>query len=184
MCILKSLRDAKTYTPLAAPPDELRQLLADSHTLDTLRQLVNGPVTAQAHAHMAHTFNDPELHPQTNLTFHDGHRQTYRRLQHLLKQLPDGIHGFKQPEWLMALATHAAGSIRERLALPETAFSYLSSHGSLDIEHMQTYRRLMNQLEDPQDQAAVIHASKVVYRLYTDMFRGLPRDGESLHAPV
>ncbi len=108
MCILKSLRDAKTYTPLAAPPNELRQLLADSHTLDTLRQLVNGPVTAQAHAHMAHTFNDPELHPQTNLTFHDGHRQTYRRLQHLLKQLPDGIHGFKQPEWLMALATHAA----------------------------------------------------------------------------
>ncbi|MCP1445982.1 thiaminase [Pseudomonas sp. GGS8] len=84
----------------------------------------------------------------------------------------------------IALATHAAGSIRERLALPETAFSYLSSHGSLDIEHMQTYRRLMNTLEDPADQAAVIHASKVVYKLYTDMFRGLPRDGENLHAPV
>jgi hypothetical protein len=44
----------------------------------------------------------------------------------------------------IALATHAAGSIRERLALPDSAFSYLSSHGSLDIEHMQTYRRLMN----------------------------------------
>jgi len=82
----------------------------------------------------------------------------------------------------IALATHAAGSIRERLALPETAFSYLSSHGSLDIEHMQTYRRLMNTLQDPADQAAVIHASKVVYTLYTDMFRGLPRDGENLHA--
>lgn len=108
MCILKSLRDAKTYTPLAAAPNDLRQLLANSHTLDTLRQLVNGPVTAQAHAHMAHTFSDPELHPQTNLTFHDGHRQTYWRLQHLLKQLPDVIHGFKQPEWLMAVATHAA----------------------------------------------------------------------------
>jgi hypothetical protein len=24
----------------------------------------------------------------------------------------------------------------------------------------------------------------VVYRLYADMFRGLPRDGENLHAPV
>jgi hypothetical protein len=81
----------------------------------------------------------------------------------------------------IALATHAAGSIRERLALPESAFSYLSSHGSLDIEHMQTYRRLMNTLDDPDDQAAVIHASKVVYKLYTDMFRGLPRDGEALH---
>ena len=84
----------------------------------------------------------------------------------------------------IALATHAAGSIRQRLGLPESAFSYLSSHGSLDIEHMHTYRRLMNTLDDPADQAAVIHASKVVYTLYTDMFRGLPRDGENLHAPV
>lgn len=82
----------------------------------------------------------------------------------------------------IALATNAAGSIREHLSLPETAFSYLSSHGSLDIEHMQTYRHLMNQLDDPEDQAAVIHASKVVYRLYTDMFRGLPRDAETEHA--
>jgi thiaminase len=84
----------------------------------------------------------------------------------------------------IALATHAAGSIRERLVLPESAFSYLSSHGALDVEHMQTYRRLMNTLDDPADQAAVIHASKVVYRLYADMFRGLPRDEENLHAPV
>ncbi|WP_408600842.1 TenA family transcriptional regulator [Pseudomonas sp. PLMAX] len=84
----------------------------------------------------------------------------------------------------IALATQAADSIRERLDLPQSAFSYLSSHGSLDIEHMQTYRRLMNRLEDPDDQAAVIHASNVVYRLYTDMFRGLPHDGESRHAPV
>jgi len=84
----------------------------------------------------------------------------------------------------IALATQAADSIREHLDLPQSAFSYLSSHGSLDIEHMQTYRRLMNQLEDPDDQAAVIHASTVVYRLYTDMFRGLPHDGENLHAPV
>jgi shikimate 5-dehydrogenase len=44
---------------------------------------------------------------------------------------------------------------------------------------MQTYRRLMNTLDDPDDQAAVIHASKVVYKLYTDMFRGLPRDGRT-----
>ncbi|MDD2102953.1 MULTISPECIES: TenA family transcriptional regulator [Pseudomonas] len=84
----------------------------------------------------------------------------------------------------IALATQAADSIRQRLYLPQSAFSYLSSHGSLDIEHMQIYRRLMNRLEDPDDQAAVIHASTVVYRLYTDMFRGLPHDGESRHAPV
>jgi hypothetical protein len=84
----------------------------------------------------------------------------------------------------IALATHAAGSIQAGLKLPDTAFSYLNSHGALDIGHMQTYRRLMDQLDDPHDQASVIHASRVVYRLYTDMFRGLPRDGEQTHAPV
>ncbi|WP_394560467.1 TenA family transcriptional regulator [Aquipseudomonas alcaligenes] len=82
----------------------------------------------------------------------------------------------------IALATHAAGSIRSSLGLPVTAFSYLSSHGELDQEHMATYRSLMNRLEQPEDQDAVIHASKVVYGLYTDMFRGLPR--AEVHAGV
>jgi len=75
----------------------------------------------------------------------------------------------------IALATQAAGAIREGLQLPPTAFSYLSTHGSLDIGHMDTYRDLMNRLDEPADQQAVIHASKVVYQLYADMFRGLPR---------
>ena len=86
----------------------------------------------------------------------------------------------------IALATHAADSIREHLELPATAFSYLSSHGSLDVAHMQTYRRLMDRLEDPADQAAVIHASKVVYKLYADMFRALPSAAaeENVHATL
>ena len=89
----------------------------------------------------------------------------------------------------IALATHAAGSIQQRLDLPSTAFSYLSSHGSLDVGHMETYRKLMDRLDDPQDQAAVIRASKMVYALYTDMFRQLPAalaepEKESAHASV
>lgn len=88
----------------------------------------------------------------------------------------------------IALATQAAGTIRSSLGLPQEAFSYLSSHGALDQDHMQTYRRLMNRLEDPADQEAVIHAAKVVYRLYADMFCGLPRaaaqQGEVQHAFV
>lgn len=78
----------------------------------------------------------------------------------------------------IALATRAAGAIRGQLGLPATAFSYLNSHGSLDQEHMATYRQLMDRLDDPADQAAVIHVSKVVYRLYADMFRGLPGAGQ------
>lgn len=75
----------------------------------------------------------------------------------------------------IALATQAAGTIQNRLGLPKEAFSYLFSHGALDIGHMQHYRNLMNQLQRQEDKAAVIHVSKVVYRLYADMFRGLPR---------
>lgn len=82
----------------------------------------------------------------------------------------------------IALATQAAGSIRESLGLPADAFSYLSSHGELDQDHMATYRALMDRLDDEGDQQAVIHAAKVVYQLYADMFRGLPRAGEVSHA--
>lgn len=80
----------------------------------------------------------------------------------------------------IALATHAAGAIEQRLGLPKTAFSYLQSHGSLDIGHMETYRQLMDQLHDPEDQQAVIHASRVVYRLYSAMFEALPENSPQL----
>ena len=76
----------------------------------------------------------------------------------------------------IALATQAAGVIQERLQLPAQAFSYLTSHGSLDIGHVEFFRKLMDRLDDPADQAAVIHTAKVVYRLYGDMFRSLPLD--------
>ncbi|AVD95267.1 biliverdin-producing heme oxygenase [Pseudomonas sp. SWI36] len=78
----------------------------------------------------------------------------------------------------IALATQAAGVIQSTLALPDQAFSYLSSHGALDQEHMVTYKRLMDRLDDAGDQQAVLHAAKVVYRLYTEMFQGLPRAGQ------
>ncbi len=72
------------------------------------------------------------------------------------------------------MATHAGEKIQQNLSLPDKAFSYLSSHGSLDISHMHTFEKLMNRLDDPLDQAAVIETAKVMYRLYGDIFRGLP----------
>lgn len=38
----------------------------------------------------------------------------------------------------IALATQAAGTIQSTLDLPDKAFSYLSSHGALDQDHMVT----------------------------------------------
>ncbi len=74
----------------------------------------------------------------------------------------------------IALATRMAGVIKGELGLPAQAFSYLTSHGSLDIGHVEFFKKLMNRLDDQADKAAVVHTARVVYRLYGDMFRSLP----------
>ena len=74
----------------------------------------------------------------------------------------------------IALATRAAEITRTTLGLPKQAFSYLESHGSLDQEHMQFFEKLMNRVTDPEDRQAIIHAAKVFYHLYGNIFRSLP----------
>jgi len=74
----------------------------------------------------------------------------------------------------VALATQAAEKIESALKLPKTAFSYLTSHGSLDIGHVDFYEKLMNRLESEEDKQAVIHCANMFYKLYGDIFRSLP----------
>ena len=74
-----------------------------------------------------------------------------------------------------AIATNAAAIIREKLGLPATAFSYLVSHGTLDLEHVVFFEKLMNQVVDRNDQADIIHSANAMYRLYGDIYRSLPR---------
>jgi len=74
----------------------------------------------------------------------------------------------------VALATSAAGNIEQSLGLPKTAFSYLNSHGSLDVGHVDFYEGLMNRLDQDADKQAVIHCAKMFYKLYGDIFRSLP----------
>lgn len=71
------------------------------------------------------------------------------------------------------LATHAADIIQARLQLPTKAFSYLRSHGSLDQEHMVFFARLMNGLGDTKDQDDIVHAAKMFFTLYGNIFRAL-----------
>jgi len=63
---------------------------------------------------------------------------------------------------------------RDALGLPAQAFTYLTSHGSLDQAHMQFFETLMNRVDDAADRCAIIHAARVFYKLYGDIFRGLP----------
>lgn len=74
-----------------------------------------------------------------------------------------------------SIATPAAQLIQDTLGLSDAAFSYLRSHGELDKEHVVFFRQLINQLEQPQDMAAVIHVARRVYRLYGDVIRSVPR---------
>jgi len=76
------------------------------------------------------------------------------------------------------LATNAANTLQASLKLPEAAFSYLSSHGALDQEHMKFYEKLVNRLDDDDDKACVIDTARVIYTLYAQMFRTLPASGE------
>ncbi len=71
------------------------------------------------------------------------------------------------------IASVAAGAIRQSLGLPDAAFSYLTSHGALDVGHTAFYETLVNRLEDAQDREAVVHCARVFYRLYADIFRYL-----------
>lgn len=72
------------------------------------------------------------------------------------------------------VAAEAADKLRANLGLPRSAFTYLYSHGALDISHMDFYRGLVNRLGRAEDRDAVIHCAKRFYRLYGDVFRGLP----------
>lgn len=80
----------------------------------------------------------------------------------------------------VALATQAAESLMVSLQLPKQAFSYLLSHGSLDLEHIDFFEKLMNQLDREEDKAAVIHCANVMYRLYGNIFRELPLNTRQL----
>ena len=94
----------------------------------------------------------------------------------VMRKNPAGFFGmvFVLEGTSIALATRAAEITRTALGLPPQAFSYLTSHGSLDQDHMQFFEKLMNRVTETGDRLAIVHAAKVFYRLYGDIFRGLP----------
>lgn len=77
----------------------------------------------------------------------------------------------------VALAVRAADEIEKSLGLPKQAFTYLRSHGTLDLEHIEDLGGILDGLTDPADQAAVVQCARVMFRLYGDMFRSI--EGES-----
>ncbi|MFG1297115.1 TenA family transcriptional regulator [Xanthobacter variabilis] len=61
-------------------------------------------------------------------------------------------------------------------------FSYLTTHGSLDQEHVAFFRTLVDSFNDPVIEDIIIDHSKMFYRLYGDIFRDLGAGVELSHA--
>lgn len=73
----------------------------------------------------------------------------------------------------VSIATQAANTLQHALGLPPTAFTYLSSHGSLDIEHIGHFETLVNRFEQPADRDCVVRCANIFFRLYGNVFRGI-----------
>lgn len=73
----------------------------------------------------------------------------------------------------VSLASNVAGVLQGAIDLPPKAFSYLSSHGALDIEHIGDFEKLVNKLEAREDRDAVVHCAKTFFRLYGNVLRSV-----------
>jgi pyrroloquinoline quinone (PQQ) biosynthesis protein C len=72
-----------------------------------------------------------------------------------------------------AVASRAAEALGNSLHLPPSAFTYLTSHGVLDVGHIKFYASLVNRLDAGDDRATLVHCARIFYRLYGGVFRAL-----------
>lgn len=64
--------------------------------------------------------------------------------------------------------------VKNLLSLPDAAMTYLTSHSSLDVEHIGFFESLMNRITDAEDQAAIVDGANRVFALYGQMLCDLP----------
>ncbi|MEH6451993.1 MAG: AMP-binding protein [Psychromonas sp.] len=63
--------------------------------------------------------------------------------------------------------------VQHTLQLPDQAMSYLTSHSTLDQEHIKLFASLVNKITDKGDQQAIIDGAKMVFALYAQMLKEL-----------
>jgi len=77
----------------------------------------------------------------------------------------------------VTMASSGAAAVERQLGLPKSAFRYLNSHGALDQDHMKFFEALMNRIDDPADQAAIVAMAKDMFRLFGGMFAAIELEG-------
>ncbi|MCC6918578.1 MAG: AMP-binding protein [Alphaproteobacteria bacterium] len=80
------------------------------------------------------------------------------------------------------LATRGAQAVMRSLGLGPDSFRYLTSHGAIDLSHIQFLQGLLNRVDDPQDQADIIHMAKRMFVLFANLFRSIPHAAPVQHA--
>jgi long-subunit acyl-CoA synthetase (AMP-forming)/pyrroloquinoline quinone (PQQ) biosynthesis protein C len=95
---------------------------------------------------------------------------------YIARKNPVGFLGmvFMLESTSVEIASAGAKSLQEGLGLPKTAFTYLSSHGALDVSHMKFFEGLANKITDPEDQAAILEVAKNTFRLFTGVLAAIP----------
>lgn len=78
------------------------------------------------------------------------------------------------------IASAGANAVRKRLGMvgEKRGFSYLTSHGALDKEHIVFFQNLVNSVEGEENRRAIIDTANMVYALWGEMFSKLARDDE------
>jgi long-subunit acyl-CoA synthetase (AMP-forming) len=64
--------------------------------------------------------------------------------------------------------------VQHTLNLPDTAMSYLTSHSTLDQEHIKLFASLVNKITNEEDKQAIIDGANMVFKLYGQMLSELP----------
>lgn len=100
------------------------------------------------------------------------------------KRNPMGLFGmiFVLEGVSIALASQGAARLAVGLGLGPECFSYLTSHGALDQDHMAFFQGLMTEVNDPADQEAIVQMARRMFGLFGDMFRSIPHDRSIAHA--
>lgn len=98
---------------------------------------------------------------------------------YITRKNPVGFFGmvFMLESTSTQIANHGADAVKNKLGLPKKAFSYLYSHGELDISHMKFFEETVNKITDPHDQAAIIEVAQNTFRLFANVFRAIPHEG-------
>lgn len=98
---------------------------------------------------------------------------------YITRKNPVGFFGmvFMLESTSTQIANKGADALKEKLGLSQKAFSYLYSHGELDISHMKFFEETVNKITDPDDQKAIIEVAQNTFRLFANLLRAIPHEG-------